>query len=150
MPILRIVAEPRPMEPSETDCFLDTNILIYWISDGSEKKRIATDLVTRGGVISVQVLNEFISVCRKPDRNVPWHLINLALAGVHQSCRVIPLTVQDQASARALSEKHHLPIYEACIVAGALTSKCKLLMTEDFQHGRQFGNLTIINPFRPH
>ena len=44
--------------------FLDTNVLVYAVSSGDLKKPTANDLVTRGGIVSVQVLNEFVAVAR--------------------------------------------------------------------------------------
>ena len=37
--------------------------------------------------------------------------------------------------------------YDALIVAAALQSSCKILYSEDMQHGRRFGDLVVANPF---
>jgi len=42
-----------------------------------------------------------------------------------------------------------LPVYDALVVAAAMDAGCNNLLSEDFQHGRKFGSLTIANPFRP-
>lgn len=39
--------------------------------------------------------------------------------------------------------------YDALIVAAGIESGCETLFTEDLQHGRSFGALTIVNPFLP-
>jgi predicted nucleic acid-binding protein len=36
---------------------------------------------------------------------------------------------------------------DALIVAAALEAGCDTLFSEDMQHGRKFGGLTIVNPF---
>src|SRR5437764_662000 len=46
-----------------------------------------------------------------------------------------------------LARDHGLAFYDALIVAAALEAGCDTLFTEDMQHGRKFGSLTIINPF---
>ena len=42
--------------------FFDTNILLYLLSDDTTKADQAEALLSAGGVISVQVLNEFTSI----------------------------------------------------------------------------------------
>jgi predicted nucleic acid-binding protein len=46
------------------DRFFDTNILIYAFAAGERRTAKAEALVADGGVIGVQVLNEFTSVAR--------------------------------------------------------------------------------------
>jgi predicted nucleic acid-binding protein len=48
-----------------TNSFLDTNVLIYAFSDDPAKAERVADVFAAGGSISVQVLNEFVNVCRK-------------------------------------------------------------------------------------
>jgi len=38
--------------------------------------------------------------------------------------------------------------YDALIVAAAIDARCRWLPSEDLQQGRQFGALTVENPFR--
>jgi len=51
------------------------------------------------------------------------------------------------AAARALAEDHRLSFYDALIVASAIEAGCNVLYSEDMQHGRAIGGLTIANPF---
>ncbi|TMJ22041.1 MAG: PIN domain-containing protein [Alphaproteobacteria bacterium] len=51
------------------------------------------------------------------------------------------------ARGKLLARDHGLAFYDALIVAAALEAGCDTLFTEDMQHGRKFGSLTIINPF---
>ena len=61
------MSEADPANGTES-AFLDTNVLIYLLSDNTHKADIAQDLLRSGGVVSVQVLNEFASVAlRKTD-----------------------------------------------------------------------------------
>jgi predicted nucleic acid-binding protein len=50
-------------------------------------------------------------------------------------------------AARRLSAAHNVAFYDALIVAAATEAGCGTLYTEDMQHGRAFGGLTIVNPF---
>ncbi len=47
------------------DVFFDTNVLLYLMSADAVRADRAEALVADGGVISVQVLNEFASVTSK-------------------------------------------------------------------------------------
>ena len=51
--------------------FFDTNVVLYLLSADERKADIAEALLAKGGVVSVQVLNEAASVCRRsePTRN---------------------------------------------------------------------------------
>ena len=51
------------------------------------------------------------------------------------------------ANAVALARDHSVAFYDALIVAAAIEAGCETLYSEDFQHGRRFGDCTIVNPF---
>lgn len=126
--------------------FFDTNVLIYAIS--SDPRRANADLVLReGGVISVQVLNEFANVCRRK-LGQDWPRIEAALTTFRDIFDdILPLTLETHAIAIALSSNDGLSFYDALIVAAALEAGCDKLYSEDLQQGRKFGELVIINPF---
>jgi len=46
-----------------------------------------------------------------------------------------------------LARDHSLSFYDALIVASTHEAKCTTLLTENMQHGRTIGTLTICNPF---
>ncbi len=46
-----------------------------------------------------------------------------------------------------LSTKFSLSWYDSLIVAAALEGQCEILYSEDLQHGQQFGDLRVDNPF---
>jgi predicted nucleic acid-binding protein len=47
------------------NAFFDINLLLYRLSEEPAKSEKAEDLIAHGGVISVQVLNEFVSVATR-------------------------------------------------------------------------------------
>lgn len=48
--------------------FLDSNVILALLSTDAAKADRAEEIVAAGGIISVQVLNEVVSVCRQtPD-----------------------------------------------------------------------------------
>jgi predicted nucleic acid-binding protein len=44
-------------------------------------------------------------------------------------------------------ERFRLQWYDALVVAGAVEAKCRILYSEDFQHGQKFDDLEVRNPF---
>jgi predicted nucleic acid-binding protein len=46
-----------------------------------------------------------------------------------------------------LARHHALSFYDALVVAAAADARCRVLLTEDLQHGRTLGGVTIQNPF---
>jgi len=128
--------------------FLDTNILLYAAGDADPRQVIAGEIIATGGVISVQVLNEFVNVGRRKFQ-WPWPKIEEALASFRTLLeRPLSLTVATHERAFAIARRHHLHIYDALIVASAAEADCGLLLTEDMADGMSIGGVTIRNPFR--
>ena len=126
--------------------FFDTNVLVYSVT-ADPRKSAADRVLARGGFISAQVLNEFANVARNKLRK-DWTEIEYA---IERFCRavddVVHLTRETNASALRLARDHGLSFYDALIVASAQEAGCDTLYTEDMQHGRAIGGLTIRNPF---
>jgi predicted nucleic acid-binding protein len=61
--------------------------------------------------------------------------------------RVEALTLDGQARATVIARIHRLSIYDANILAAAELAGCKVVHSEDMQHGQRVGTLTISNPF---
>jgi predicted nucleic acid-binding protein len=59
--------------------FLDTNIIVYAFSSTDPRSEKAEALLATGGVISIQVLNEFVNVSRRKHRR-DWGEIEDALS----------------------------------------------------------------------
>jgi predicted nucleic acid-binding protein len=127
--------------------FIDTNIVVYLMSGDAAKASKAESLIAEGGVVSVQVLNEFTSVARRK-LTLTWAETQEVLDALKANLEVIPLTLTVHERAFALACAHELNIYDASIVAAALESGCDRLLSEDMQHGQKFAALRIENPFR--
>ncbi|MGH8217773.1 MAG: PIN domain-containing protein [Steroidobacteraceae bacterium] len=129
------------------ELFFDTNILIYAFAANEPRSVRAEALIADGGVIGVQVLNEFTNVTRRK-LAWDWKQVESALAVIEDLLGPVrPLTVGIHAQAVVLARDHTLSFYDALIVAAAADTECRLLCSEDLQHGRKFGALTVENPF---
>ena len=73
--------------------FLDTNVLVYAALQPDPRSETARALVARRGMISVQVLNEFVNVAHRKLRR-PWPEITKALnaMGITTLAQVAKLT----------------------------------------------------------
>jgi predicted nucleic acid-binding protein len=128
------------------NAFFDTNILVY-AQQAGRKADQARALFAAGGKLSVQVLNEFAAVSRRK-QGKDWHEIAQAIADVLVLVDPpLQLTLELHIAARSLAEDHRLSFYDALIVAAAIEAGCDILSSEDKQHGRAIGGLTIQNPF---
>ncbi|QDW36169.1 PIN domain-containing protein [Bradyrhizobium sp. KBS0727] len=126
--------------------FLDTNILVYAQQTG-RKAEVSQNLIAEGGTISAQVLNELVNVLRKK-LGQSFGEIAAVLDDIDNALDPArPLTAQNCRSALALAGEHGLSFYDALIVASAIEAGCHTLYSEDMQHGRTIGALTIRNPF---
>jgi len=131
---------------SEVDVFFDTNVLLYLVSSEPAKADRAEELIGAGGVISVQVLNEFASVAlRKFAMRLPQ--IREVLSTVRAICSVEPLSEKTHDLALDLTERFQLSFYDALIVAAAILANCSILYSEDMQHAQRIESVTIRNPF---
>jgi predicted nucleic acid-binding protein len=129
------------------DYFFDTNVLIYAFTSNDRRSARAEGLLAEGGVIGVQVLNEFTNVARRK-LSWDWAHVDAALAVITELVEPVrPLTREIHAHALQLARSSALSFYDALIVAAAADARCNILLTEDLQHGRKFGGVTVENPF---
>ena len=128
--------------------FFDSNVLIYAMVSGDSRRERAQQLVAKGGVISVQVLNEFVAVARRKMR-MPWEDMIEALGEVLVLFpSPVSITQETHREALKIAQQYGFGIYDALIVASALESSCSTLYSEDMQDGQVVnGRLTIRNPF---
>lgn len=135
----------KPM--SAGDPFIDTNVLLYLLSGDPAKADRAEEVLAAGGVVSVQVLNEFAAVAtRKLRMSLPE--VREVLATVRALCRTVPIREDTHDKGLDLAERYGISIYDAMIVSSALLASCKTLWSEDMQDGQVIDKtLEIRNPF---
>ncbi len=131
--------------------FLDSNVLVYG-DDHAEpvKRRIALDLIRehrkhRTGVVSLQVLQEyFVTVTRKHKLD---SLIARNKVEIYSKFHVSEPTLTDVLAAIDLHRLHSFSLWDALIIRAASKSGCRILLSEDMQHGREIEGVRIVNPF---
>jgi predicted nucleic acid-binding protein len=128
------------------ETFLDTNVLLYLFSADPAMADRAEEIVSEGGVVSVQVLNEFASVAtRKLGMRIAE--ASEALRAVRALCKVVPLEAGTHDLGMQIAERHGLSIYDAMIAAAARLAGCKVILSQDMQDGLRLEGMRIRDPF---
>lgn len=133
--------------------FVDTNLWVYRLDQREpEKSTFIRDWLRAVGaeheiVVSTQVLIELRSVLtRKLLPSLSPADTRLALEIV-SAFEVVPTHAAMVLDAHELAESEQLSWFDALIVEAALRSQCGVLYSEDLDHGRRVGALTVCNPF---
>ena len=123
--------------------FLDTNILVYAASGipaDREKSRIARELTMRDDLaISLQVLQEFYNVARHPRKLDFTHDEAVDYCQRWRRFTVLEPTLALFDDALTLCERYQISFYDAAILAAARKLKCRVLYSEDLNHGQTYG-----------
>jgi predicted nucleic acid-binding protein len=131
----------------KTKAFFDTNVLLYLLSEDAAMADRSEELIAVGGVISVQVLNEFASVASRK-LGMSWSEIRDVLNSIRTVCETEPVTVETHELGLDLAERYGLSFYDATIAASALRAGCETLYSEDLQDGQIINKqVRIRNPF---
>lgn len=133
--------------------FFDTNVMVYTqvMTAPDKQVRAAAWLkkATRSdaATISVQVLNElywtlsrkYASDYSKADAREIAH----ELSGIVSA----PLDVAVHHASHAIHDDTGYRWWDCLLLASAQAARCAVFLTEDLQHERRVGDLTILNPF---
>ena len=131
--------------------FFDTNVLVYAhdahdAGKGDLSRSLVADALDNDQfVVSTQVLAEFYATAMR--RRLLGSARALDLVLLWSGHEIVAQTPDLIVRAIALHQEHSLSFWDALIVQAALDARCDVLLSEDLQHGRRFGELTITNPF---
>ena len=133
--------------------FVDANVLVY-VRDATEPakqemaERWLRELWSGGnGRVSIQVLQEFYVTVTQKLR--PGMRRAAAREDVKSLFSWQPVT-QDRHlldEAWALQDRFQLSWWDAPVIAAAVRTRCRYLLSEDFQDGMVFGDVMVIDPF---
>jgi predicted nucleic acid-binding protein len=132
-------------------CFFDSNILVY-SQDRTEpaKRALAQSLIAEavedeGFVVSTQALAEFYATVVRRKFVGPRQA--LALVKLWSEQDTVPHARELLVAGLELHQAHSISMWDALIVQAAIEGRCDVLLTEDMQDGRRFGELRVENPF---
>jgi predicted nucleic acid-binding protein len=136
---------------SDAKIFVDTNVLLYWMDMEDTPKAVrAREWIdycwdSGTGRLSWQVIHEFYSNATRKMK-VP----------VDQARRHVQLFSRWQPDGMNLEvvqrcwywmDKAQVPYWDGLILASAERLGCSILLSEDFQAGRSYDGVRVVNPF---
>lgn len=131
--------------------FFDSNILVY-AEDSAypQKQKRAVELLVenrrqRSGVVSLQVLGEFFYAATRRLKMDP--ALVRAQVEFHARFELVEPALADTFGAIDLHRLYGYSFWDSMVLRCALVSGCKVLLTEDMQHGQIIEGLRIVNPF---
>jgi len=134
--------------------FLDTNIFVYSF-DSSDKiksvraKSLIADLLKNdSGIISNQVVQEFINVATKKFK-MPMTVEDCKLYVEKIMLPMWEISANPTLILEALEIKQRwkYSFYDSLIIAAAIMTNCSILYSEDLQAGQRIDGVEILNPF---
>jgi predicted nucleic acid-binding protein len=138
---------------------VDTNILVYRVDERSpEKQRIAREVLHRGLsfddlVLPHQVLIEFVAAVTRPRKDLggaPLLRLDAAQREVEElmwQYRVVYPGEAVLVAALRGASAYGLSWYDAHLWAYAEVNGLSEILSEDFEHGRHYGTVRVVDPF---
>ncbi len=136
------------------EVFIDTNVFIYHLDATDARKQAIAEAIVRealaGGkaCISFQVIQECLNtVLRKAAVTLSPEAARSYLDAVLAPLLQVPASVALYQRALDVQGRWRFSFYDSLIVAAALDTGCRQLLSEDLQHGQRIETLTVHNPF---
>jgi predicted nucleic acid-binding protein len=132
--------------------FVDTNVLLYAISrepaEHAKASRANEILEGRDVAISAQVLQEFYVQATRPTRPLPLdHGRAVDLIETFLGFPVQELTSSLLLAALDARERFRISYWDAAILEAARRLGCEVVLSEDLDHGADYGGVRVENPF---
>ena len=132
--------------------FIDTNVLVYaYDIDAGDKQATAGSILRElwdqgSGSLSMQVLQEFYAtVTRKLATPLPKDKARLIVDHFAYWC--VPTSPEEIKQAFRIEDEAKIGFWDALIVAAAIKSGAKRILSEDLSHGQTIAGIRIENPF---
>lgn len=135
------------------DAFVDTNVLLYAISDAKSeagKALLAREVLqnTYWGW-SVQVAQEFyVNATRTGSGKSLTHAVAVDWLNLWSVFPMVSNTSALMHHAFEVKELFQLSFWDANIVAAAQVVGAGVLYSEDLSEGQDYGGVTVVNPFK--
>ncbi|MEB3169787.1 MAG: PIN domain-containing protein [Synechococcaceae cyanobacterium] len=132
--------------------FIDTNLWVYRLDrrdpDKSEQVRtwLAAVVADHEVVISTQVLIELRSVASRKLQPPLGEAQSTALLHSLANFEVLGTDIHLILDAHQLAGREQLNWFDALIAEAAIRSRCRVLYSEDFSHGRRIDAVEVVNP----
>lgn len=133
--------------------FVDTNILLYSISsvpaEAAKADQARQILRCSDIALSVQVLQEFYVQATRPSRPDPLtHEEAVALLRTWRRFPTQDITLSVLEDALTIKARWQLSYWDSAIIAAARQADCTEVLSEDMNHGQDYGGVKVVNPFK--
>ncbi len=132
---------------------VDTNVLLYAVSpvaEEHEKAVVANRILDQRDVaFSVQVLQEFYTQATRSGGR--FGLTPDQALGIVNTLLIDPVQVVTPSivlAAIATSQRFQISYWDGTIIEAARELGCDTVLSEDLNHGQDFGGVRVENPFR--
>lgn len=134
--------------------FIDTNLWVYRLDHREPEKSAFIKRWLREQasqfdiVVSTQVLIELRSVVTRKLKPALSRQNTQAALEALAGFEVVSANANLVLDAHELAATEKLSWFDALIVEAAIRANCARLYSEDLDHGRRFGEMAVLNPFR--
>ena len=131
---------------------LDTNILVNLTGIESKDVRDSTfDLLLKIPIenllIPAQCLGEMYAVLTRKT-SMPAKAVQETILSLADAIDIAESACPDFIEAIRIASAHRLQLWDSLILAVSARSKCRILLSQDMQHGFSCGGVTIVNPYK--
>ncbi len=136
---------------SDDRYFVDSNVFLYIFDQSDPAKRDAAEqwlawLWERAcGALSWQVVQEFYWNALRKHHATPQQARSYVSLMAEWNPPDVTLGMIERAW--YWTDQTQVAFWDGMIVAAAERTRCRFLLSEDFEHGRKFGSVTVLNPF---
>jgi predicted nucleic acid-binding protein len=141
------------MPSAKTNCFVDTNVLVYTVDpEEPEKRTLAADLLervaaSRALILSPQSLNECYRIVTDR-RRIMSRVDARRFIGALSSFCVAPSGYDVTRQAWRIQDMTNFVWWDCMLLSSALLAGAGYFLSEDLQHERKLEGMTILNPFQ--
>ena len=130
---------------------IDSNILVYGEGIGDQTRIISVRSLLASAsreriVVPAQVLAELFRVLVRKAR-LPLDTVRERIAQYERTAIVAPTLSSTLAAALDLAARQRFQVFDAVILAASAEARCRMLLSEDMQHGFVWRGVTVVNPF---
>lgn len=131
--------------------FIDTNILVYAFLENDKIRhdasvKLMSDIIGSEVFVSIQVMSEIYAALSK--NGVGHEAVAKYISELDEKMNIQPICFDTVKKCLSLKMKYSYSYWDSLILASSLESGCKVVYSEDMQHGQVIEQtLTIMNPF---
>lgn len=133
--------------------FVDTNVIVYAYDKSDPRKHKAARALLKGlwenqkGRLSIQVLQElYVVLTRKTPIAMTTEQAISIVADLGMWKHHTP-GIKDLVEAVSIQERYEVSFWDAMIITSACRMGCRVLWTEDLNHGQEYAGVEALNPF---